>query len=112
MSHPVWVRGLKQTLPKILLVFWQSHPVWVRGLKLVEKKKKHYKRKRSHPVWVRGLKLISILALSHAIEVAPRVGAWIETVSFNYEPIGSVVAPRVGAWIETPIPFSFVNIII
>ena len=34
--------------------------------------------------------------------VAPRVGAWIETVSkrkVKYE--ATIVAPRVGAWIET-----------
>ena len=34
----------------------------------------------SHPVWVRGLKLyVRLLALGRV--VAPRVGAWIETVS-------------------------------
>ena len=33
--------------------------------------------------------------------VAPRVGAWIETLIFNFFVMGDNVAPRVGAWIET-----------
>ena len=33
--------------------------------------------------------------------VAPRVGAWIETVSPRCSGKTEVVAPRVGAWIET-----------
>ena len=33
--------------------------------------------------------------------VAPRVGAWIETSLDNALKVISVVAPRVGAWIET-----------
>ena len=33
--------------------------------------------------------------------VAPRVGAWIETVSKATIDEASQVAPRVGAWIET-----------
>ena len=36
------------------------------------------------------------------IRVAPRVGAWIETVSTLGQPSRPCkVAPRVGAWIET-----------
>ncbi len=34
-------------------------------------------------------------------EVAPRVGAWIETLDDSCRPAGRCVAPRVGAWIET-----------
>ena len=35
-------------------------------------------------------------------QVAPRVGAWIETLNpCSFENLG-LVAPRVGAWIETP----------
>ena len=58
MSHPVWVRGLKQhdynarNDPKL------SHPVWVRGLKLI-KIAPSVATNQSHPVWVRGLKLHS-----------------------------------------------------
>ena len=33
MSHPVWVRGLKQILHHQFLLNSLSHPVWVRGLK-------------------------------------------------------------------------------
>ena len=37
--------------------------------------------------------------------VAPRVGAWIETLSPTLSEAFSGVAPRVGAWIETnPVP--------
>ncbi len=37
----------------------------------------------------------------HARTVAPRVGAWIETIpALQISQIGTV-APRVGAWIET-----------
>ena len=34
----------------------------------------------SHPVWVRGLKQRQIDNVDAEIEVAPRVGAWIETI--------------------------------
>jgi len=33
--------------------------------------------------------------------VAPRAGAWIETLKVLGENIGTIVAPRAGAWIET-----------
>ena len=33
--------------------------------------------------------------------VAPRVGAWIETICYRIKGISYDVAPRVGAWIET-----------
>ncbi len=43
--------------------------------------------------------------LSHgrapSVEVAPRVGAWIETVLSHGRAPSVEVAPRVGAWIET-----------
>ena len=55
----------------------------------------------SHPVWVRGLKHKIRVIRRVVLDVAPRVGAWIETfIWFVYEPKKSV-APRVGAWIET-----------
>ena len=54
-----------------------SHPVWVRGLKQVAVVMQHQVI-TSHPVWVRGLKLLHVSnRASHY--VAPRVGAWIET---------------------------------
>jgi len=33
--------------------------------------------------------------------VAPRAGAWIETMSIKIKPLRTIVAPRAGAWIET-----------
>ena len=33
MSHPVWVRGLKQMMNVTEVTEPMSHPVWVRGLK-------------------------------------------------------------------------------
>ena len=55
-----------------------SHPVWVRGLKLLllTHESLHIK---SHPVWVRGLKHAVIFNRVRLGQVAPRVGAWIET---------------------------------
>ena len=54
----------------------------------------------SHPVWVRGLKLFR-LPMQASYNVAPRVGAWIETTSCSKACALFAVAPRVGAWIET-----------
>ena len=59
-----------------------SHPVWVRGLK----HRWRYNEmilETSHPVWVRGLKLKQNAECKTNGEVAPRVGAWIETVEKN-----------------------------
>ena len=55
----------------------------------------------SHPVWVRGLKLSLCLWLKAISLVAPRVGAWIETLTKFICCSLPIVAPRVGAWIET-----------
>ena len=54
----------------------------------------------SHPVWVRGLKLEVTLS-NNSDYVAPRVGAWIETLDALSHHADKQVAPRVGAWIET-----------
>ena len=78
-SHPVWVRGLKQSfLDQLVVLGLRSHPVWVRGLKHnnIPKTEASY---RSHPVWVRGLKHIKKFKSTTYDKVAPRVGAWIET---------------------------------
>ena len=55
----------------------------------------------SHPVWVRGLK--PTLGFDGFVkrQVAPRVGAWIETFGVPLAERSAMVAPRVGAWIET-----------
>ena len=55
----------------------------------------------SHPVWVRGLKLAKAAVFKGAVRVAPRVGAWIETIISALLSSVVEVAPRVGAWIET-----------
>ena len=55
----------------------------------------------SHPVWVRGLKQLHRAVERGQLHVAPRVGAWIETLKSLNNFVQSRVAPRVGAWIET-----------
>ena len=55
----------------------------------------------SHPVWVRGLKLDFRRGYCQFELVAPRVGAWIETLVLSLVASACKVAPRVGAWIET-----------
>ena len=55
-----------------------SHPVWVRGLKQFVHKVTSYNIK-SHPVWVRGLKQFRITVNMKRVIVAPCMGAWIET---------------------------------
>ena len=77
-----------------------SHPVWVRGLKL-DAIEIIPCTDKSHPVWVRGLKPEIVANELAQMRVAPRVGAWIETVSPRCSGKTEVVAPRVGAWIET-----------
>ena len=56
---------------------------------------------QSHPTWVRGLKLIYHYEENTENDVAPYVGAWIETSLFLYLYFVPGVAPYVGAWIET-----------
>ena len=54
----------------------------------------------SPPTWGRGLKL-SLRKECRPCEVAPHVGAWIETLlTYSYDRVNDV-APHVGAWIET-----------
>ena len=52
------------------------------------------------------MKLIWIDAVSDIVEVAPRVGAWIETKLRSKADRMGWVAPRVGAWIETGVSIS------
>jgi len=78
-----------------------SHPVRVRGLKRVYIRL-NPGQARSHPVRVRGLKH-QVFMHSRFSYVAPRAGAWIETI-YTFTPGASeYVAPRAGAWIETGI---------
>ena len=55
----------------------------------------------SHPMWVRGLKLIARSVTKREDNVAPHVGAWIETPDPQDRYGMMLVAPHVGAWIET-----------
>ena len=55
----------------------RSHPTWVRGLKHRNWLQRE-SRRESHPTWVRGLKPRASPPLC-ALDVAPYVGAWIET---------------------------------
>ncbi len=56
-----------------------SLPVWERGLKLAWSCIPTYLR-MSLPVWERGLKHDINHEMVYALAVAPRVGAWIETM--------------------------------
>ena len=55
----------------------------------------------SHPMWVRGLKLNHSAQCIDVTDVAPYVGAWIETLAGGVLDYRNQVAPYVGAWIET-----------
>ena len=58
LSHPTWVRGLKQKKNIDNNVENGSHPTWVRGLKQYPWQVGAIPT-LSHPTWVRGLKLES-----------------------------------------------------
>ena len=52
-------------------------------------------------MWVRGLKLVKGMCIGTDEQVAPYVGAWIETMCCPTYEKRCRVAPYVGAWIET-----------
>ena len=52
-------------------------------------------------MWVRGLKHNDIGFAYRYYQVAPHVGAWIETYRVKVGHLDEFVAPHVGAWIET-----------
>ena len=83
MSHPTWVRGLKQMISQLFLSCMRSHPTWVRGLKQIFDDEKKVLLP-SHPTWVRGLKLKRQYKTKRTVRVAPYVGAWIETSIVSY----------------------------
>ena len=74
--------------------------MWVRGLKRGNVRQTEPDR-QSHPMWVRGLKLFCPFGKSGPFNVAPYVGAWIETNVATRRGGLFCVAPYVGAWIET-----------
>ena len=59
--------------------WYLSHPTWVRGLKQINVQV-NIGMDRSHPTWVRGLKLLHSAPHPAPQCVAPYVGAWIETL--------------------------------
>ena len=74
----MWVRGLKLIVVVVTVGVEQSHPMWVRGLKLTALAAPSTGI-MSHPMWVRGLKLAVVEVECDVVQVAPYVGAWIET---------------------------------
>ena len=76
----MWVRGLKLDRRQDIEYASLSHPVWVRGLKQPEAPFNTVMDSMSHPVWVRGLKQQHAARYDGLHNVAPRVGAWIETI--------------------------------
>ena len=92
-----WIETFLST---VQLAPTKSHPTWVRGLKRVVVNFDEGEAV-SHPTWVRGLKLACDRFALPQPEVAPYVGAWIETgTGMSYKGY-TPVAPYVGAWIET-----------
>ena len=98
-SLPAWERGLKLQISLVNEGDDVSLPAWERGLKPLPHRAALYVA-ASLPAWERGLKLRDHRHQAFR-DVAPRVGAWIETIMSVYCCSLSGVAPRVGAWIET-----------
>ena len=57
-------------------------------------------------MWVRGLKQLILVTHHIFANVAPYVGAWIETDPAPDKDDKTNVAPYVGAWIETYYPIT------
>ena len=74
--------------------------MWERGLKLL-RFDVGILANMSLPMWERGLKLLGFRHSAGGLQVAPHVGAWIETGIEAERVVPSYVAPHVGAWIET-----------
>ena len=101
LSLPVRERGLKLYVHCLAGFRGWSLPVRERGLK-------HFKishKLLSRPVAPRAGAWIETLwceVVSSVWRVAPRAGAWIETLPPCYRAgVRRTVAPRAGAWIET-----------
>ena len=80
-SHPSWVRGLKLSMVVIGLSLMLSHPSWVRGLKQLMMQLSILSVSRTPRGCVDWNK-IKTEALEQ-LDVAPLVGAWIETVRLS-----------------------------
>ena len=78
LSLPSWERGLKLCSVRVLPEILVSLPSWERGLKPVLENPINIIN-TSLPSWERGLKLPEILVAIRIFNVAPFMGAWIET---------------------------------
>ena len=81
-SRPAWARGLKLEGKEKKKEEESSRPAWARGLK-PDLDKQLKASQTSRPAWARGLKLLYPRRCGQGTEVAPRVGAWIETRNLN-----------------------------
>ena len=93
---------IETTLSGLNNIFTLSHPTWVRGLKQVTEYVLAVKPSRT----LRGCVDWNLFSLSthETRQVAPYVGAWIETCTEQQRIRKFGVAPYVGAWIETGMP--------
>ena len=83
MSHPMWVRGLKQMDVAHRRNLHQVAPyvgAWIETVFV----RWGTSSRQSHPMWVRGLKLQPDNEHVGVEQVAPYVGAWIETTSTTF----------------------------
>ena len=99
-SPLAWGRGSKPLRQEAIAINVESPLAWGRGSKRDHRCSPvpHYSVAPRVGAWIE-----TITALLHieATRVAPRVGAWIETSSAPSSSGTRSVAPRVGAWIET-----------
>ena len=78
-SLPAWERGLKREPMVCVVLLPPSLPAWERGLKHLGRRGIATELK-SLPAWERGLKHAIVHIDANGYDVAPRVGAWIETL--------------------------------
>ena len=78
-SRPVRARGLKLCWVQCATHRAPSRPVRARGLKLTRTRRAPNALK-SRPVRARGLKRQIVVGCPESVQVAPRAGAWIETL--------------------------------
>jgi len=100
MSHPAGVRGLKPFLNIEHAVDGKSHPAGVRGLKH-DQGDVLLRVDLVAPRRGAWIETVSSAMIWSCLSVAPRRGAWIETGTVFIKNHFVIVAPRRGAWIET-----------
>ena len=75
-------------------------PLWEHGLKQV-RLGFCFRMQTLLPLWEHGLKPMFPPSVWDRMQVAPFMGAWIETVKWSWIDGDVLVAPFMGAWIET-----------